>query len=113
MLSTTVFNGFFQMKRELSRIVGSDNVMTDVKEQWELKKQSVLEALRKSNCCSVVNILATLDDTEILDEKGSFKQFDEYRIIDQCFVGIHQVYVDGNLLFCCFLFYRVGESVHI
>lgn len=59
------------MKGELSRITGSDNVMTDVKEQWELKKKSVLKALRKSNCRSVINILATLDDTEILDEKGS------------------------------------------
>lgn len=72
--------------------------MTDVNEQWELKKQSVLKALRKSNCRSVMNILATLDETEFLDEKGSFKQFDEYRIIDQCFVGIHQVYVDGKFI---------------
>ena len=39
MLSTIMFNGFFQMKRELSQIVGSDNVMTGVKEQWELEKQ--------------------------------------------------------------------------
>ena len=102
MLSTTVFNGFFQMKRELSRIVGSDNVMTDVTEQWELKKQSVLEALRKSNCRSVMNILATLYDTEVLDEKGSFKQFDEYRITDQCFVGIHRVYVDAKFIILLF-----------
>ena len=58
--------------------------MTDVKEQWELNKPSVLENLRKSNYRSVMNILAALDDTEILDEKGSFKQFVEYRIIDQC-----------------------------
>ena len=45
-----------------------------------------------------MNILATLDDTEILDEKGSFKQFVEYRIIDQCFAGIHQVYVDRKFI---------------
>ena len=59
-----------------------------------------------------MNILATLDDTELLDEKGSFKQFDQYRIINQYFVCIRKVYVDGKLNFFCFLFI-VGESVHI
>ncbi len=58
------------MKTELARIEGKQNIAKDVREMWEIKKPRILSALKKSQSRAVGNILAKLEDCEMLDEKG-------------------------------------------
>ena len=60
------------MKAALERTLDKDDATKEMKECWNLNKQKILSALKKSKVKEVHDILEVMDDCLIEDEKGLF-----------------------------------------